>query len=85
VQEVVKQASIYRREYWLFTGRICIYRLYWGFLGLFLEACRSVRGFLEQFAAVQACRQASLLVSRIAVFSALVFRPWRVGQNRQVG
>jgi uncharacterized membrane protein required for colicin V production len=35
----------------------------------------SVRGFLKQFAAVQAHIWASLLVSRMAFFSDLVFGP----------
>ena len=43
----------------------------------------SVIRFLEQFAAKQACIQASLLISRIAFFSDLVFSPRGVRQKGQ--
>jgi hypothetical protein len=47
-----------------------------------LCAPRSVQGFLEQFAAMQAYKQASLLVSKIAVFSDFVFGPQGVRQSK---
>jgi hypothetical protein len=74
VQRVVKRTSICKRENWLFVGKFCARRLAKGFPGLgVLCAPRSVQGFLEQFAAMQAHKQASLFVSKIAVFSDFVF------------
>jgi vacuolar-type H+-ATPase subunit I/STV1 len=49
---------------------ICI----WPFVSM-VGVTGSIRGFLEQFAAVQARIRASLLVSRMAFFSDLVFGP----------
>jgi hypothetical protein len=64
VQGVVKKTFICKKENWLFVGKFCARRLAKGFLGLgVLCAPRSVQGFLEQFAAMQAYKQASLLVS----------------------
>ena len=80
VQGVVGRTSICSKEYWLFLGEFCS-------CGLAGRLCarRSVRGPLEQFAAVQARKRAVLLVSKIANFSDFVFGPRGVRRRGQEG
>ena len=65
------------------VGRVSICKEVFCSLAAVFVVSGSGRGFLEQFAAEQARIRASLLVSRIAFFSELVFGPRGVGRRGQ--